>query len=95
MPKHKLLDDDDGDGDGQPKLVVNKAFAARFEVRHDHDDTRDLQGELCLDVALHLNGCPAGGLLLSPPQHNKRREELHRLQEKNPLLAARLAREVC
>lgn len=49
-----------------------------------------------LTVLKLLSSVLLGGstCLVASMQHNKKREELHRLQEKHPELAARLARKV-
>lgn len=74
----------DGGEDGDPVICVNEEYARRFEVMHS---------SICL---LKVSSC-CHALTNHHPwlQHNKRREELHRLQEKHPELAARLARKVC
>ena len=81
-----LLDDEEG-GQGEDfTLKVNSKYAARLEVR--------ARCRAC-GSAMHARRPHSLSSEASPlrprAQHNKRREELHRLQEKHPEVAARLA----
>lgn len=80
-----LLDDEESGQAEDFTLKVNSKYAARLEVRGLLLCTRNW---LCTPAACSLVQDFTGCAVL---QHNKRREELHRLQEKHPDVAARLA----
>lgn len=82
-PKKRSLLDDDEEEEGAPVLRVNEDFARRFQA--------------CVDTRAATQAyrpTPDASDTLPPSfsQHNKEREELHRLQAKHgAALASRLA----
>ena len=83
MGKSLLLEDGGDLAEEDLTLKVNSSYAARLEVRDATCIHKKFAAFLLLPVSLLT--------IVVLMQHNKRREELHRLQEKHPELAARLA----
>ena len=90
--KSTLFDGDADSDDDNVDLTVNNDFAKRLQV-----GLRSLKRRI---VARALDTC-TGKLSRSLPsrrmsavQHNKQREELHRLQERHPEIAAKAAAQV-
>jgi hypothetical protein len=84
--KKGLLDDEKEEQEDGLKISVNESYAKRFEV------------SCCvLGCCVHAGEMQVGCVEPFLPcclQHNKKREELHRLQAKHPELAARLERQL-
>jgi hypothetical protein len=83
MGKKSLFDENEAVED--TKLNVNESFAKRFEVICGIERLFGFSGEAC---QVRMARCLI--LWMSVMQHNKKREELHRLKEKYPEVAARL-----
>lgn len=88
MTGKKLLDlDDDGAGE-ELNLQVNTEYAKRFEVSWVDGGCKLHAGMLFMVYHATRFACVCN------LQHNKKREELHKLQAKHPELAERIASKV-
>jgi hypothetical protein len=96
-PKKKKATLLDGDGDVAPSegglsIRVNENYAKKFEVRSGVDGRAHVARVPRLQTHTHIAHTAPPRNTRKKTQHNKRREELQRLQEKHPHMAARLER---
>lgn len=90
----QLFDDEEA-ANGSVGLTVNKKYASRFEVGGEVLPRPHRTGVSARPPRQCYLFPPRTTLpLLDRQQHNKKREELHRLKEKYPVQAARLERQV-